>query len=289
MCNSVPCRNLAYGAALGAAQFSFPGRLRAGEYPRPQCWGKAEKRQGCCWLWGCCGSRPRGLALRIVPVPCTMAAFVCACAGGGKGESSLPRRRARASPSRCLTLRSGRGLAGVRGENSRCASGASWAVAAAIAPRGPLRPRRLAMCVPARGRESERGPGMWEGAARGREGARRGGGALLRLMAAASFVWRKVAGWRCGPLAGEAGLAYLRAVQPRRKEVRIGMSCLAQPPFPYVRVSAGLLRTLHCCRWRGRVSGVESFVTQKLREEWGWGREGVMGRCMRGGAGLQRG
>lgn len=36
---------------------------------------------------------------------------------------------------------------------------------------------------------------------------------------------------------------------------------------------------------RGRVSGVESFVTQKIR---GGGGEGGTGRCVRGGAGLRR-
>lgn len=74
-------------------------------------------------------------------------------------------------------------------------------VAAGVRPVDSLWPPRPDACQAASGSararapDVERGPGMWEGAAR------------APVMAAASFVWRRVAGRRCGPLAGEGGSA----------------------------------------------------------------------------------
>lgn len=116
--------------------------------------------------YGCRWGRGPGLARGIVPGPSTMAAFVYACAGGRGGEGrALSRRRAHLD---CLvTRRCGERLR--RGSRIGDLFKARRAQPCAARQR---RGRRWRLCewVRACEREEERGPGMWEGAARGREG-----------------------------------------------------------------------------------------------------------------------
>ncbi|XP_030789426.1 uncharacterized protein LOC115898602 [Rhinopithecus roxellana] len=145
---------------------------------------------------------------------------------------------------------------------------------------GGFRPSRLAQpgfpsggpggiwCLRACEQGVERGPGMWEGA------ARRGGGGLR------SGLWRRPllcgAGRRCGSLPGDGGSGAGEGLERRMEWA----SCFSPVPSADLFASAQGPQGPQARR-RGRggcVSGVESFVTQKIGEEWGWGGEAGMGR-----------
>lgn len=104
----------------------------------------------------------------------------------------------------------------------------------------------------------------------------------LGVMAAASFVWCWVA---LRPTSGR-GLDQPGSWPARTwKGGRSGHLVPAGLPSAGFLVSARFPQAWRCSPG-GRVSGVESFVTQNFRGGMGGGGEGVKGRCLRGGAGL---
>lgn len=216
----------------------------------------------------------------IVPGQSTMAAFVCACAGGRRGRGrAFSRRRARANLDLTCdpwVLRRG---GGARRGGSRKGSFMALRVRACAArilvgdPGGV----GVSVCARACEREVESGPGMWEGAVRGVAFARGNGGGLLCVVSGGWAALRPPNGGRRaaeGPETGMDGHLVLPGLPSPGLFFRSSPVSAASGPWP--------------ARPRFRSGKFCDAEDSRRSGEGRDGEEGGMGRCVRGGAGLWR-